>query len=150
MSLRWFVGGFPCFFCNPRNQGKEDQGRRGSGFVVTSIFGTPQTGRLARHGILSVMAWVSAALTLRSAGMSLVGFLRHPPPLHSLILPSRQTLIHSSRHFCPNREPVQIRGCMLQCNDVVDEDEGDTRRCDSQWCCVCLNLCGKHLLQQRI
>ena len=58
--------------------------------------GTPQTGRL-----------LNGATKLRGTGMSLVGLSRHPPPSQCLILPSGQTLIHSSRHLsCPNQEPV--------------------------------------------
>ena len=65
--------------------------------------------------------------------MPLVGLSKHPPPSHSLILPSGQTLMHSPRHFCPKswsslemQNRWQTRDCMLECNDVVDEDEGDT------------------------
>ena len=106
--------------------------------VLPPHVGTPQTGRLlngafgpSRNSIRHI-AWVSATVTLRVTGMFLVGLSRHPPPSQSLILPSGQTLIHSSRHSL-SQSPTslemqhrwQTRGCNLHCNDAVDEDEGD-------------------------
>ena len=69
--------------------------------------GTPQTGRLLNGHLGPVTAfypaWVSATLKFRG----MVGLSRHPPLSQFLILPSGQTLTHSSSHlFCPNQEPI--------------------------------------------
>ena len=70
-------------------------------------------GAFVKRGVGSVtdffpvIACVRATLKLRGTGMSLVSLSRHPPPSQCLILPSGQTLVHSSDHLsCPNQEPA--------------------------------------------
>ena len=63
--------------------------------------------------------------------------------LDRLITPS---LLPQSGTCLKMQHRWQIRGCKLQCNDVVDEDEGDTAHCGCQWCCVYLKFGRKHRL----
>ena len=81
-------------------------------FAIRDSVRDSTNGAFVKRGVwsvtdfFSVIAWVPATLKLRGMGMSLVDFSRHPPPPQRLILPSGQTLIHSSHHLsCPNQEP---------------------------------------------
>ena len=91
------------------------------------------TGRLARHGVLSVIVWVSATLTLR--GTACPWWVCQDIHDHLTLWfchQDRPWFTHSPRHFWPQSRTSwemqnrwQTRGCMLQCTDVVDEDGGD-------------------------
>ena len=97
------------------------RGRRKTHFLVqtSTVFGADvhdrdsTNGAFVKRGVWSVtdffpvIACVPATLKLRGTGMSLVSLSRHPPPSQRLILPSGQTLVHSSDHLsCPNQEPA--------------------------------------------
>ena len=115
--------------------------------------GTPQTGRLlngafgpsrifsrhslcachteaARHRhVLGEFVKTSATVAMFDSAIG--------TDLGSLFRPS---LLPQSGTSLAFQHRWQTRGCKLQRNDVVNEDEGDNQHCDYQWCCMCLNF----------